>query len=182
MPKCASFSALSLVMAGALCVLPIRSSLAGAADKDFMIAARALTFLEVPPKGSAEIGIIRDPADPASVKDADTAKTVIGEGLSVGDLTVRARFLTPSEVQGANGLAALLVTGGTPAVFQEVAAAGKSRKLLTITTDPACIRADLCAVLVRSEPKIQVLANSRVVQQDGIAFSQTFAMMIKEFQ
>lgn len=151
-------------------------------DKDVMVAARALTFLENPPKGTAEIGIISNPADPASVKDAATAKAVIDQGLAVGDLTVHARVLAPSEVQAASGLAAILVTGGTPAVYQEVAAAAKSQRLLTITADPACIKADQCVMLVRSEPKIQVLSNSRVAQQNGVTFSQTFAMMIKEFQ
>jgi hypothetical protein len=157
-------------------------ALAEMAAKDMMVAARALTFLENPPKGTADIGIVNDPADATSVKDAETAKTVIGDGLAIGDLTVHARILAPGDVQNANGLAALLVTGGTPATFQLVAAAAKGRKLLTITTDPACIKADQCAMLVRSEPKIQVFANSKVTQQNGIAFSQTFAMMIKEFQ
>jgi len=151
-------------------------------SKDVMVAARALTFLETPPKGTVEIGIVRDAADPASVKDAEITKSVIDQGLSIGDLVVHARVLSAGEVQGAAGLAAILVTTASPAMVQEMAAAAKSRKLLTITTDPACMRANQCVMLVRSEPKIQVFANSQVAQQNGISFSQTFSMMIKEFQ
>ena len=182
MPKKSFAYILRLLVPAASLVLSCQPSFADTSAKDLMIAARALTFLENPPKGTADIGIVRDPADPASVKDAETVKTVFGEGLSVGDLTVRARFLAPAELQGATGLAAILVTGGSPSVFQQVSAAAQSRKLLTITTDPACIQAGQCAMLVRSEPKIQVFSNSQVAKQNGIAFSQTFSMMIKEFQ
>jgi hypothetical protein len=165
-----------------LSLFQIQPASAEMSAKDVTIATRALTFLENAPKGTADLGVIRDPADPSSVKDAETVKTTIGDGLAIGDLTVHARILTPSEVQNATGLAAVLVTGGSPAAFQDVAAAAKSHKLLTITVDPACIKADLCAMLVRSEPKIQVFSNSRIAQQNGVSFSQTFAMMIKEFQ
>ena len=163
----------------AMCTRPASAEVT---SKDVMVAARALTFLESPPKGTVEIGIVRDAADQASVKDAELIKSVIDQGLSVGDLVVRARILSAGEVQGATGLAAILVTTASPAIVQDMAAGAKNRKLLTITTDPACMRANQCVMLVRSEPKIQVLANSQVAQQNGISFNQTFSMMIKEFQ
>jgi hypothetical protein len=150
--------------------------------KNLLAAVRALTFLENPPHGTVDLGIIRDPADADSVRDADAARSIIGQGLLIGDLTVRARMLSPEDVSSANGLAALLVTGRNQVVFNAVAALATGRSMPVFSVDPACIEANACALWVKSEPRIQLFINSRVAQRENLRFTQTFSMMVKDFQ
>jgi hypothetical protein len=168
-----------LVGFGLFLMLPAPAS-AAITQKDILAAARALTFLEHPPKGRVEIGVVVDPADSGSVKDADIVKSTIGNGLVIGDLTIHARMLTRTELSGLQGIGAFLVTGTSPDIFRDVAGVAKSLKILTVSTEPACAQEGYCVMLVRSDPKVQIFVNPRVAEQNDIAFTQTFSLMIKE--
>jgi hypothetical protein len=153
---------------------------AAVSSKDVLAAARALTFLEHPPKGIIDVGIAVDANDPLSLQDANVIKSTIGNGLVIGDLTIHARLLNHLDANSTEGIGALLTTGGSMALFREASDVGKALKIMTITTDPACVQAALCTMLIRSDPKIQVFVNPQVADRDGIAFTQTFSLMIKE--
>ncbi|MTJ80413.1 MAG: hypothetical protein F8N37_05260 [Telmatospirillum sp.] len=160
--------------------LPALPAAAAVTERDVLAAARALTFLEHPPRGTVDIGVAVDPADAASVKDADLIRRTIGNGLVIGDLTIHARLISRADVASSEGIGALMIAGGSMDLFREAAAVGRTRQILTVSTDPACVQAALCVMLVKSDPKVQVFVNPRVAEQDGIAFTPTFNLMIKE--
>lgn len=150
--------------------------------KDLQVIGRAITFLEAPPKGAAEIGVLLNPSDPKSVAEAAEVQALIGGGLTIDQLKLTARLVPIADLNRTSGLSALIVLTASPEMLALVEAAGTGQKLLTISTDLACVQQGACVMGARSEPKIEIVLNKPLAQAAGITFSTAFRMMIKEIQ
>jgi hypothetical protein len=64
--------------------------------------------------------------------------------------------------------------------FDAISAAVKARKVLTLSTDPACARAGKCVMSIVSDLKVAVLYNVAAGQSSGIEIIPTFRMLITE--
>jgi hypothetical protein len=146
--------------------------------KDLQVAGRALTFLENGPTGRAVLGVVFDPAKPASVAEKNAVMAAIGGGYSAGALTLTGKAVEAGDVAGAAGVNALFITGGVN--YANVGAVAKARKLVTIGSGPACVSSGACVMGVTTDPKVEIIVNRSAAAAVGVAFKAAFRMMIKE--
>lgn len=148
------------------------------AAKDLQVAGRALTFLEGGPSGRVTIGIVFDPAKPASVAEKNAIMAALGGGFSAGTLTLVGKPVEAGDVGGVSGVGALFVTRGVG--YGAVGAAARGKRLVTISSDPACATSGACVMSVVSEPKVEIIVNRSAAQAVGAVFKAAFRMMIRE--
>lgn len=167
---------LSLAAAAAALAAP---ALAHAdAAKDLQVAGRALTFLENGPAGKAVLGVVFDPAKPASVAEKNAVMAALGSGYSAGTVTLTGKPVEASAVGGVSGVNALFVTTGVN--YGAVGGAAKAKKIITIGSDTACATSGACVMAVATEPKVEITVNRSAAAAVGAAFKAAFRMMIKE--
>ena len=159
--------------------MPASPAVAEPTLRDLQVLARALGFLERPPSGSAEIGIVYPKQSAAGMAEANRIAASFGDGLRAGNLLVRPRLVTLESV-GEPGLAALLLTDAAAAQAATVARVVAGRSILTVTSDRALIDAGSVVMVVRSEPRVEILVNRAAAQTAGVNFAAAFRMMIQE--
>jgi hypothetical protein len=164
----------------AIALVALAAPLAAKADpaKDLGVAGRALTFLENGPTGKATLGVVFDPSKPGSVAEKNAIMAAIGGGYAAGALTLVGKPIEADDVGGASGVQALYVTAGVN--YASVGAAAKGKKLITIGSDPACVKSGACAMGVETEPKVSITVNRATAAAVGAVFKAAFRMMITE--
>lgn len=145
--------------------------------KDLQVAGRALTFLENGPSGRAVLGVVFDPAKPASVAEKNAIMAALGGGYSAGALTLVGKPVEADAVAGASGVNAFFVTSGVN--YGAVGGAAKSRKIVTVG-GPACAASGACVMGVTTVPKVEIIVNRSAASAVGATFKAAFRMMIKE--
>jgi len=172
-------SAAGLLM-GLICLgSPVASVHADATPSDMQIMARALSFMQKPLSGEVGVGIVFAPGNPESARDAQQVQRILGNGLRVGNLILRPVLVPISEVARAR-VALYFLTAGVRGEARAVAVASRARQIPCATADLAQVRQGICALGVRSQPRIEILVNRVAAQADGISFSTAFRMMITE--
>lgn len=168
-----------LLAAGAM-TLMLAAPMVGYADpaKDLAVAARALTFLEGGPAGKAVLGVVFDSSKPGSVAEKNAIMAALGAGYAAGAVTLTGKPIEASAVGGASGVAALYVTEGVN--YGAVGGAAKAKKLITIGSDPACVKSGACVMGVATDPKVDITVNRAAAAAVGATFKAAFRMMIHE--
>ena len=147
--------------------------------RDLQVLARALGFLEKPPSGIAEIGIVYPQQLPSGLAEAGRIAAAFGEGLRAGNLILRPK-LVAVEAVGQAGTVALLLTDAAVPHAAQIAAAIAGRSVLTVASDRSLIEAGLVVMVVRGEPRVEILVSRAAAQTAGIGFAVAFRMMIQE--
>jgi hypothetical protein len=147
---------------------------------DLEIAGRALGFLEKPLSGDVKAGIVYAPEDPRSVAEADALKVLLGGGLRVGSVRLVPVLVPVAELSRADVALFFLTAGIADADTKSVTAAAVAKHTPCITTDLAQVRAGVCAMGVRAQPKIEIFVNRAAAASTNLAFSAVFRMMITE--
>jgi hypothetical protein len=145
---------------------------------DLQVAGRALGFLDRPIQGEVTAGIVYSQGNAQSAREAEELKEMLGEGLRIGNLTLRPVLLPVTDLQHAT-TALFLLTNGVENVAL-VAETARLRRIPCITTDLAIVRSGNCAIGVRSQPKIEILVNRNAAIGSQLSFSAVFRMMITE--
>ncbi|HTK36586.1 MAG TPA: hypothetical protein VL358_15045 [Caulobacteraceae bacterium] len=143
--------------------------------KNIQAAARVLTFLENPPAGRTEIGVVFDPAKPASVAEKNAIMIAIGGGYTTGGITIVGK---PMEAGAVGGAKVLFVTHGV-----NYAAAGsdaRAQRAITIGSDFACVQSGACVIAISTDPTVQIVVNHKAAAAVGASFRAAFRMMIQE--
>lgn len=164
----------------AVIALALAVPLAAHADaaKNLGVAGRALTFLENGPTGRATLGVVFDPSKPASVAEKNAVMAAIGGGYAAGALTLVGKPVEAGDVAGVSGVQALYVTAGVN--YAAVGGAAKAKKIITIGSDPACVKSGACAMGVATDPKVDITVNRATAAAVGASFKAAFRMMINE--
>lgn len=168
-----------LLAMGAM-ALALATPVIGHADpaKDLAVAGRALTFLENGPTGRAVLGVVFDPSKPGSVAEKNAIIAALGSGYAAGAVTLIGKPVEASAVGGVSGVAALYITEGVN--YGAVGAAAKGKKLVTVGSDPACVKSGACVMGVATDPKVDITVNRAAAAAVGATFKAAFRMMIKE--
>jgi hypothetical protein len=145
---------------------------------DVEIAGRALGFLDKPIQGQVIAGIIYAPSNPQSTREAEALKEILGDGLKIGNVTLKPVLVPVGDVLHATA-ALFLLTGGVDDVGL-LPDAARTRRIPCITTDLAKVKSGTCAIGVRSQPKIEILVNRQAATGSQLNFSAVFRMMITE--
>lgn len=147
---------------------------------ELQIAGRALGFLDKPLSGSVNAGIVYSPTDPRSVREAESLKSLLGEGLRVGNVTLKPVLLPLADVGRTNVAIFFLTDGVAGADGKAVAEAAKGKRTPCITSDLAEVKSGVCAIGVRAQPRVEILVNRAAAASTSLSFSAVFRMMISE--
>jgi hypothetical protein len=147
---------------------------------DLQIAVRALGFTNNPPSGNLSLGIVYVDSIPNSVDEAHKLQDILGDGLQVGNLFLKPVMVPVNDVENAN-VGLFFMTGGIGSSAQRVLSASNQKQILCVTTDVAQVMRGLCALGVKSQPKIEIIVNRAAAANSGITFSSAFSMMITEY-
>jgi ABC-type uncharacterized transport system substrate-binding protein len=146
---------------------------------EMLVIGRALSFLQKPMTGEITVGIVYSSANAESVREADLARSVLASGLTVGNLTLKAQSIPIAEIARAH-VDLLFLTSGLGSAAQAVQTVSSARQIPCATTDIIQVRNGLCALGIRSEPRVEILVNRAAAAASGTAFSTVFRMMITE--
>src|SRR4051812_30206065 len=80
--------------------------------KDGQVLGRTLSFVGDGMTSVAVLGVVVSPSSPASQRDADAIRAVIGDDLLTGRVRLRVRLITVDQLAAVTGVAALYVTSG----------------------------------------------------------------------
>jgi len=164
------------VVAGVLALTDLSAG-AAAADpaKNIQVAGRVLTFLDNGPTGRIVVGVVYDPANPGSVAEKNAIMAAIGGGYSAGGVTIVGK---PMEVGAVGGAGVLFVTRGVN--YAAVGSEARARRIITIGSDPACVRDGACVIGISTDPIVQIVVNHKAAAAVGASFRAAFRMMIQE--
>jgi hypothetical protein len=150
------------------------------AAKDAQVIGRVLGFLENPPTGTVELGIVFDPARSESVAEAEKLRIILGDGLTSGKARIKPRLVAIADIIGTHSVVAFFVTRGLGDGVDAVADAARQRHVPTITNDPACTYSGRCVISATTEPTVEIVVNKAAAEATGTKFATFFRMLIKE--
>ncbi|MFN3228288.1 MAG: hypothetical protein ACK41P_00370 [Asticcacaulis sp.] len=165
-----------LAVCSGLAFVPAHANADGA--REIQVAGRTLTFLEGGPSGRVVFAVVFDPSKPASVAEKDQIMGALGSGMAAGGATVVGKAVEAGDVAGTSGVGAFYLTRGVN--FASAGAAAKSKKVLVISSDMACVKSGACVMGVSASPKVEIVVNSASAAAVGVKFKAAFKMMIKE--
>lgn len=171
----------TLLRLGLLSVSAIAVPSAGAAVTvtDLQVAGRALGFLEAPFTGAARVGIVHDPENTRSARQAQQIEEMLSGGLRIGDLELTPVMVPLHEADAAD-IDLFFLTEHLDPNAVPLAAISAARKIPCLTTDIAQVRSGACIVGIRTNPKIEILVNRAASVASGMTFATVFRVMITE--
>ncbi len=143
---------------------------------DLQIAARALSFMDKPLTGRVRVGILYAPDSPRSVAQAESLRSMLGEGMRAGALELTPQLVKIGDAAHVNVDFYFLTEYVALAEARTAATAGRP----CVTTDFAQVQQGTCLMGVRSSPKVEIVVNRAAAKQSGVTFSTVFRVMIKE--
>jgi hypothetical protein len=161
-----------------LCVAFAASVSADVTPTDLQVAARALSFMEKPFAGPVRVGILYAADSPASVKEAEALRTLLGEGMKIGKLELKPSLVKTSDAAAAS-VDMFFLTGFVTAADASAAGIAASKRPC-VTTDFAQVESGACLMGIRSAPKVQIIVNRAAAKDSGVAFATVFRVMITE--
>jgi len=145
--------------------------------KDLQVLGRAIAFLLPPPATGATVAIAYVNGNPASRSDAEAIVALIGDGLHAGVAVLHPKLVEVGALATTECAAVIAASGSNGAALS---AASRSAHTLCVTTELAAVEAGLCAMGIKSEPRVEILINHAAVGASGIEFATAFRMMIRE--
>jgi hypothetical protein len=166
----------AVLAAGALMALP---GVAQVTDTTLLVAARALTFLQHPPQGELIVGIVYEPRNVQSAREAQQLYDAMENGFRAGTLVLRPRMLDLAELSS-SGVGLYFLTAGLGRAAAALAPVSRSHQIPCVTTDITQVADGNCAMGVRAQPRVEILVNRAAAAASGMAFSEAFRVMITE--
>ncbi len=145
---------------------------------DLQVAARALSFMERPFAGVVRVGILYSANSPRSLREAETLRGLLGDGMKIGKLELRPVLVATTDAARANVDMFFLTefVGADDAIAAGIAASQRP----CVTTDFAQVESGVCLMGVRSAPKVQIVVNRETAKVSGVEFATVFRVMITE--
>ena len=161
-------------------VTPSWASRAEFSVKDAQVLGRTLGFVGDGMTGVAVIGVAFASNSPASRREADAVRAVVGDELSTGRVKLRARLVPLDQLTTVEGIDALFVTSGLVTSTGVIADAARRLGIPTVSTDMACVEAANCVLGFSSEPTVQIVIDRGAADRAGVRFVQAFRMLVRE--
>lgn len=180
-PRCRRATFAALVSAPILFLVspPVRAE--GVTPGDLQAITNALGFLNNLPRGGSIVVAIVYGSDTADAKanaaqvasaleslrgpDQSSFRAVI---MSVRDLTTAVRHLD-----------AVLLLAGSLGHAAAISEAARRLHVITISTDPSCVDAKCCVLMVRSADRVLIVLDTAMAHSVGASFSSVFEMMVE---
>lgn len=159
-----------------LVLAPLQPASAEPLPRELLLVAQVLGFLEQPPAGDIDVGILHLATNRL---EAEQVAAQFGGGVRAGGVVLRPRLL-PLDQLNASMPQLLLLTRGMVPMAATVARAVEGRGVLTVTPDPALIDDNLAVLAVRASPRVEIMVSRAAAQSAAISFAGAFRMMIQE--
>ncbi len=148
---------------------------------ELKIGVRVFDFMVAPPRGKTPLAILYDGQNRASLDDARAIQGWVNSGISSAKAELIASLVDARRLDEAPGFRLAIVAAGSDAVDRQILAYAQKNQALTISSDLACLRAGKCVVGVVGAPRVEVIINRDAASRCGIAFSEAFRMMVREY-
>lgn len=152
------------------------STAEAAGERDLQLIGRALSFVEGGATGNVTIAIVYADDVAGSQAEAESVSSIIGSGLSAGQVTLQPQLVSISDIGSIGSDAALFVPAGMNAHFGSISSASA----ITVSTDRACAEAGACVVAVQSQPSVEIYVSRSAADARSVSFASAFRMMINE--
>jgi hypothetical protein len=165
--------------------VPSDTHAAYAAEKvtvtDLRAAVGALGFLENLPRGeSLVIGVVYAANVPAAEASATETARLISAIPGPNSVTIRPAVISTADLGQFRGrLDALFLMPGASTQAETVLDAVHRRRVVSISSDPACLDEKLCVLMVRTGPRVEIVLDTALADAVGARFSPVFAMVVK---
>ena len=176
----ARIRAAAAALAAFALVVPHRAPSADFTPKDGQILGRTMGYVGDGTTGVAVVGIVFSPGHPASEREAETVRAVIGNELPTGRIRLQSRLVPLDQLAGLRGVDALYVTSGLAGSAPAIADAARRLRVPTVSTDMSCVEAALCVVGFSSEPTVQIVIDRGAADLTGVRFTQAFRLLVRE--
>jgi hypothetical protein len=148
--------------------------------KDGQVLGRTLSFVGDGMSGIVIVGVVVSATDPASQRDAEAIRTVIGADLPAGRVRLQVRLVQLEQLNEVTGVAALYVTAGLAASMDRIAETARRLHVPTISADLVCVQSRGCVIGYTTEPTVQILIDKEQAERTGVHFMQAFRMLVRE--
>jgi hypothetical protein len=151
------------------------------APADLQAATRSLGFLDsLQNRSTISIGVVYG----AGVRDGKNSATQTAGALSTmsgpGSSTIRANIISVDElVQNTQHFDALYLLPGVVTNGAQVADAVRRQHVVSISSDPACLDAKCCVLMVQAGAGVNIVLDTALADAAGAHFSSVFTMMVK---
>lgn len=143
--------------------------------KDFQTISKAVSFVKGGPKGDVVMDVLYDSSNPDSVAHADEIASIVSGGIG------KKVKLTANKVSDVASVTSkiVFVTRGTSSMYASALDKASANGGLTVSTDSDCLGSG-CVLVVKTQPKVDILVSSAAASKAGIEFASAFRMMITE--
>lgn len=148
--------------------------------KDGQVLGRTLGFVGDGISGAVLVGVVVANAIPASLRDAEVIRGVIGADFPAGRVHLQVRLVPVEQLATVTGVAALYVTSGLNANMPTISGAAQRLRIPTISADLACVQSSGCVVGYSTEPTVQIVIDKEAAERTGVRFMQAFRMLVRE--
>lgn len=145
---------------------------------DLQLAARVIGFEDRPVSGSVRMGIVFDPGNALSLRDARIVFSLLQNGLSVGGIDLHPVLIAQDALARADRIDAVFSATGVDAVLLRRALARLHVPCLTIDRDQ--LDHGACMVEVASHPAVSIVLDQANADAAGVRFATAFRMMVNE--
>lgn len=167
------------VVAAAAVLLLTSAAWAEVTETDFLVAGRAIGFIDNLRPGPLRVGIVYAAGNAQSEQQARELASFMGAGKRIGNFTLKPVLLSVDSLNDGN-IDLYFLTQGVGAEAAKVGSATRSRKIPCVTFDLAQVRTGACTMGVRTTPRIEVLVNRAAAEATGTKLAAVFRMMITE--
>ncbi|MFM2041427.1 MAG: hypothetical protein RLY86_3 [Pseudomonadota bacterium] len=167
---------LSGVLLAALVLLGAGPASAAMSQKDLEVLGRALSFMVNGPSGDVPAAVVFEPGNATSEAERDAILGLLGSGLKVGPITLKPKAVAAADAPASGAKVWLVTTGAGSAVGP----AGAAAKVVTASTDKACVEAGHCVLGIETAPKVQIYVSRKAADAAGVSFESAFLIMVKE--
>jgi hypothetical protein len=148
--------------------------------KDGQVLGRTLSFVGDGVSGVVVVGVVVSGSDPASRRDAEVIRDVIGADLQAGRVRLQVRLVPVEQLSAVAGVAALYLTSGLAASMETITSTAQRLHVPTISADMACAESRGCVVGFSTEPTVQIVLDRALAERMGVHFMQAFRMLVRE--
>lgn len=144
-------------------------------EKDVIVITRIVSLLQNKPQGDMDIAVVAN--TPASEESANQFLALVKDKPNV---KMHAALLKPEELAASQVDVIVIPDEFDAAQFDMVFAIASERKIVTISTSEACLKAQRCAIAFKSDPAVDIRLSQSAAAATDVKFSPTLRMMIKE--
>jgi hypothetical protein len=149
--------------------------------RDLEAVAHTLGFVEgIPRVGTVKIGIVYEADDIDAAARARDVALRLSKTAGPGSSDIAATTVAANALDRRNAaFDALFVMASGGKLTGMIVAEAARQRLVTISTDPACLELRSCVLSVQGEPSVSVTLDTALASDLGVKISPIFAMMVK---